>query len=239
VPGSFKTEAVVLRSIRYGEADRVVHLYSATRGKVGAIAKGSRRPKSRFGGRLEPFFRLNLVLYEGRGELATVTAASTVEGHARLRGDGPALLAAGRACDTLLRLFDTGEPNAPAYNLLCHYLALLDADPDTARNAGAALAFRLKLAMAAGFTPELASCARCGEAEHLTAFSGAAGGVVCAGCEGDGFPLSEDAHRFMVEAIARSLAEAPEAGQGVAGQADRAVSETLEHHAHVRLRAAA
>ena len=89
MPGSFKTEAVVLRSIRYGEADRIVHLYSATRGRIGAIAKGSRRPKSRFGGRLEPFFRLNLVLYEGRGDLFTVTGASTVDGHGALRSNGP------------------------------------------------------------------------------------------------------------------------------------------------------
>ena len=238
MPGAFKTEAVVLRSIRYGEADRVVHLYSATRGKIGAIAKGSRRPKSRFGGRLEPFFRLNLVLYEGRGELATVTGASTVEGHARLRSDGAALLAAGRACDTLLRLFDTGDPNPAAYNLICNYLGLLDADP-AARSPGTALAFRLKLALAAGFSPELASCARCGEADHLTAFSGAAGGVVCASCEGDGFPFSGEAHRFMVEAMVRPLAEAPDATSGVTAQADRAVTETLEHHAHVHLRAAA
>jgi DNA repair protein RecO (recombination protein O) len=168
----------------------------------------------------------------------TVTGASTMEGHARLRGDGKALLAAARGCDALLRLFDSGEPNPPAYHLLCNYLGLLDADPGAAA-AGPALAFRLKLAMAAGFTPELASCARCGEAEHLTAFSGAAGGVVCASCESDGFPLSEEAHRFMVEAIGRPLDEAPAAAAGVAGQADRAVSETLEHHAHVRLRAVA
>jgi DNA repair protein RecO (recombination protein O) len=239
MPGSYKTEAVVLRSIRYGEADRVVHLYSATRGRIGAIAKGSRRPKSRFGGRLEPFFRLNLILYEGRGDLSTVTGAATVNGHPRLRSDGPALLAAGRACDAVLRLLDSGEPNEPAYHLLCNHLALLDVDPALASAPGAALAFRLKLALAAGFSPELGSCARCGEADHITAFSGAAGGVVCASCEGDGFPLSEEAHRFMVKALARPLSEAPAAGPGVAGQTDRAVTETLEHHAHVRLRAAA
>jgi len=239
MPGSFKTEAVVLRSIRYGEADRIVHLYSATRGKVGAIAKGSRRPKSRFGGRLEPFFRLNLVLYEGRGELATVTGASTVEGHPRLRADGGALQAAGRACDTLLRMFDTGDPNPAAYNLLCKYLGLLDEDPEVALEAGTALAFRLKLALAAGFAPELASCARCGEADHLTAFSGAAGGVVCASCEGDGFPLAQESHGFMVESLALPLAQSPGARRGTAAQVDRAITETLEHHAHVRLRAAA
>ena len=73
MPGSLKTEAVVLRSIRYGEADRVVHLYSATRGRIGAIAKGSRRPKSRFGGRLEPCFRHNHDLYEGPGDLRNGT----------------------------------------------------------------------------------------------------------------------------------------------------------------------
>jgi DNA repair protein RecO (recombination protein O) len=239
VPGSFKTEAVVLRSIRYGEADRIVHLYSATRGRVGAIAKGSRRPKSRFGGRLEPFFRLNLVLYEGRGDLCTVTGASTIHGYPRLRADGAALGAAGRACDAVLRLLDSSEANEAAYHLLCNYLALLDVDPAAGSAAGMALAFRLKLALAAGFSPELASCARCGEADHITAFSGAAGGVVCAGCEGGGFPLSEEAHRFMVEALAKPLSEAPAAERRVAAQSDRAVTETLEHHAHVHLRAAA
>jgi DNA repair protein RecO (recombination protein O) len=239
MPGSLKTEAVVLRSIRYGEADRIVHLYSADRGRIGAIAKGSRRPKSRFGGRLEPFFRLNLVLYEGRSDLLTVTGASTVAGHPRLRSSGAALGAAGRGCDAVLRLFDSGEPNVAAYNLLCSYLGLLDADSQGASAPGTALAFRLKLALAAGFSPELASCASCGEADHLTGFSGAAGGVVCASCEGGGFPLSEEAHGFMVEALARPLSEAPAAGRGVAAQADRAITETLEHHAHVHLRAAA
>ena len=239
MPGNFKTEAVVLRSIRYGEADRIVHLYSATRGRIGAIAKGSRRPKSRFGGRLEPFFRLDLVLYEGRGDLFTVTGASTVDGHGTLRSNGAALGSAGRACDAVLRLLDSGEPNEAAYNLLCKYLGLLDADPEAASAPGAVLAFRLKLALAAGFSPELASCASCGEAEHLAAFSGSAGGVVCASCEGGGFPFSEEAHRVMVEALARPLSEAPAAERRVAAQADRAITETLEHHAHVQLRAAA
>ena len=174
---TLKTEAVVLRSIRYGEADRILHLYSTARGRIGAIAKGARRPRSRFGGRLEPFFRLDLILHEGRGELLTVTNVATVEGYPRLRSCGPALSAGARACDAVLRLLDSAEPNPPAYNLLCRYLALLD-DPAQPSAAGleAALAFRLKLALAAGFAPELASCARCGEAEHLSGFSGAAGG---------------------------------------------------------------
>jgi DNA repair protein RecO (recombination protein O) len=237
---TLKTEAVVLRSIRYGEADRILHLYSTARGRVNAIAKGARRPKSRFGGRLEPFFRLDLILHEGRSELLTVTNVATVDGYPRLRSSGPALGAGARACDAVLRLLDSAEPNPPAYNLLCRYLAILD-DPSLPRAAGieTALSFRLKLALAAGFSPELASCAGCGESEHLTGFSGAAGGIVCAGCEAGSFELSEEAHRFMVEAIASPLAEAPEGGERALRQVERAVGETLEHHAHVRLRAAA
>ena len=237
---TLKTEAIVLRSIRYGEADRILHLYSTARGRVNAIAKGARRPKSRFGGRLEPFFRLDLLLHEGRSELLTVTNAATVDGYPRLRSSGPALTAAARACDAVLRLLDSAEPNPPAYNLLCRYLAILD-DPALPRAAGieTALSFRLKLALTAGFSPELASCARCGEAEHLVGFSGAAGGVVCASCEVGAFPLSEQAHSFMVEAVGRPLAEAPVAEEPALRQAERAISETLEHHAHVQLRRAA
>jgi len=245
VAGSFKTEAVVLRSIRYGEADRILHLYSATRGRLGAIAKGARKPRSRFGGRLEPFFRLNLVLHQGRGDLSTVTAASTLDGYGSLRSNGEALGAAARGCDAVLRLLDAEEANPPAYSLLCRYLEVLDhwvasgAGDGPGSGLPAALSFRLKLALTAGFAPELASCARCGESEHLSGFSGAAGGVVCPSCERDSFGLSHEAHEFMVAALARPLAEAPEAGDRALRQAERAVTETLEHHAHVRLRAAA
>src|SRR6185437_10602206 len=76
--GLVKTEAIVLRSMRYGEADRILHVYTPNRGRIGAIAKGARRARSRFGGRLEPFFRLQIELHEGRGELLTVTGAQTV-----------------------------------------------------------------------------------------------------------------------------------------------------------------
>ncbi|MGH2988608.1 MAG: DNA repair protein RecO [Solirubrobacterales bacterium] len=252
MPGTYKTEAIVLRSIRFGEADRILHIYSSTRGRIGAIAKGSRRPRSRFGGRLEPFFRLDLMLHEGRGELATVTGAATVDGHPRLRESASTLDAAGRGCDAVLRLFDAAEPNPAAYNLLCRYLSLLDggagiappgSDPaapgreaEDAAGLGLALAFRLKLTLAAGFAPELRSCVRCGEGDGLMGFSGAAGGVVCSACEGGGFELSADAHRFMVEALGAPLAAVPPAREGALRQVERAISETLEHHAHVRLR---
>ncbi|HET6830046.1 MAG TPA: DNA repair protein RecO [Solirubrobacterales bacterium] len=240
MPGSFKTEGVVLRSIRFGEADRILHLYTAERGRVNAIAKGSRRPKSRFGGRLEPFFRLDLMLHEGRSELCTVTGAATVAGYPGLRADGAAIGAAARGCDAVLRLLDSAEPNRPAYNLLCRYLALLDERADGGADWHAiGLAFRLKLLLASGFAPELGSCARCGEGEGIVSFSGAAGGVVCSSCEAGGFPVSAEAHRFMVAAIGSPIAELPATSEAARRQVDRAIGDTLSHHAHVNLRAVA
>jgi DNA repair protein RecO (recombination protein O) len=237
VPGSLKTDAIVLRSIRYGEADRVLHLYTPGRGRVGAIAKGVRRATSRFGGRLEPFFHLHLVLHEGRGDLLTVTGAETVAAHARLRDDRAGLDTAARACDAVARLFEAGDPNPAVFHLLANELALVDAEPARAGHANQ-LAFRVKLLVAAGLTPQLNACASCGEREHLVAFSGAAGGVVCNACEASAFPLDGEAHAFLVAALARPLAEAPEADPRVLRQAERAIGETVEHHAHVRWRPA-
>ena len=240
MPGSVKTEAVVLRSLRYGEADRILHLYTPQHGRIAAIAKGVRRARSRFGGRLEPYFRLRMVLWEptrSRSELLTVTSADTVDAHPRLREHGAALDGAARACDAVARLFETSEPHPGVFALLCSELALLDARPDQATRANQ-LAFRLKLLLAAGLAPQLASCASCGEAERLAAFSGAAGGVVCSACEATGFALDEEAHAFMTGALGAALADVPAAGERALGQAERAIAATVEHHAHVRLRAA-
>jgi DNA repair protein RecO (recombination protein O) len=258
--GPVKTEAVVLRSMRYGEADRILHVYTPHRGRVSAIAKGVRRTRSRFGGRLEPFFRLRMDLHEGRGELLTVTGAQTVDAYPRLRGDGRALDGAARACDAVGRLFETSEPHPGVFNLLCRQLALLDEQAAVAdrrlnpSQAGpppsateltpsgsraGALAFRLKLLLAAGLAPQLGGCANCGEREHLIGFSGSAGGVVCKACEGASFPLDAQAHGFMTAALARSLTDSPDAPDAVLGQVERAISETLEHHAHLRLMPAA
>jgi len=235
MPGSLRTEAIVLRSIRYGEADRILHLYTPGHGRVSAIAKGARRTRSRFGARLEPFFHLQVLLYEGRSDLRTVTSAETLDPHGPLRERAAALDAAARACDALARLFETDDPNPAAFNLLANELRLLDDDAGASRPAQQ-LAFRLKLLAAGGFAPQLASCASCGEPEHLVAFSGAAGGVVCGACEGAGFALGEEAHGFLVAALGRPLAQAPDASPRALRQAERAIGETAEHHAHVQLR---
>jgi DNA repair protein RecO (recombination protein O) len=235
MPAPLKTEAIVLRSIRYGEADRILHLYTPRHGRLGAIAKGARRSRSRFGARLEPFFRVRTVLHEGRGELYSVSSVDTIAAHADLREQAVTLDAAARACDAVARLFETSEAHPEVFTLLANELSLLSSDAAHARPANG-LAFRLKLLLAAGVVPQLGACAACGEAEHLRAFSAAAGGVVCGSCEAAAFPLEQESYEFLVGALGRPLVQAPDASARALRQAERAITETAEHHAHVRLR---
>jgi DNA repair protein RecO (recombination protein O) len=237
VSGPIRTDAIVLRSLRYGEADRILHLYTPTRGRIGAIAKGVRRTRSRFGGRLEPFSRVRLICHEGRGDLVTITSVETLDAHARLRDGAVTLDRAARACDAVARMFETEEPHEAVYNLLANELALLAAAPERATHANA-LAFRLKLLVAAGLAPALGACASCGTHEHIVGFSPDAGGVVCNACEAGSFPICQETHDFMTAALASPLADAPDAPPRALREAERAIGETLEHHAHLRLRSA-
>lgn len=233
---TLKTDAIVLRKLRYGEADSILQLYTREQGRVGAIAKGVRRSRSRFGGRLEPFFHLELILHEGRGDLATITSAETVEAFPRMRARARSIEAASTAGDFVLRLLDGRERNEPAFNLLANLFSLLDADPAAARRE-VALAFRAKTLLAAGFSPELGSCVQCGSREELTAFSPSSGGVVCRDCRETGdFDFGSGAYTFLSGAIGAPLAETPAAGGEAIRQADRAITETIAHHAHVRVR---
>jgi DNA repair protein RecO (recombination protein O) len=235
MPRPLKTEAVVLRSIRYGEADRILHLYTPHLGRLGAIAKGVRRSRSRFGARLEPFFRVRLLLHEGRGELATVTSADTVAANGELRDHAETLDAAARACDAVARLFETPDPHPEVFRLLVNELALLNASRAHARPANG-LAFRLKLLLAAGIVPQLGACSTCGAHEDLQGFSAAAGGIVCSSCRGSGFALDEEAYGFLLASLGAPLAQAPDASERALRQVERAIVEQAEHHAHVRLR---
>jgi len=235
MPAPLKTQAIVLRSIRFGEADRILHLYTPHHGRVGAIAKGARRARSRFGARLEPFFHVRLVLHEGRGDLHTVTSADTVVAHPGLREQAATLDAAARACDAVARLFETSGPPPEVFRLLANQLALLSSQRGQLSPANG-LAFRLKLLLAAGIVPQLGTCAACGETDQLEGFSASAGGVVCGSCQSASFPIGEECYRFLVGALGNPLARTPAASELALRQAERAIGETAEHHAQVRLR---
>jgi DNA repair protein RecO (recombination protein O) len=156
--GSYKTEAVVLRSLRLGEADRVLHLYTPSRGRVGAVAKGVRRTRSRVGARLEPFSHVALVLHEGRGELHTVSGVDTVATHHEVREQPERARIAGACGEALLKMFAEGDPSPRVFAALCRLLEVLDgyapAQGDVALDP-LLLAFQLKLHGLAGFAPRL------------------------------------------------------------------------------------
>jgi DNA repair protein RecO (recombination protein O) len=102
---AYSTEAIVLRSIRLGESDRVLHLYTEAHGRVGAVAKGVRKTMSRFGARLEPLSHVELVLHRGRSELQTVTAAQLVRSHREAREDYYRFFVGTIGAEAMLRLF--------------------------------------------------------------------------------------------------------------------------------------
>ena len=161
---SYKTEAVVLRSFRFGEADRVLHLYTADRGRVGAVAKGVRKTKSRFGARLEPLSHVELMLHQGSGELHTVTGASLVDPHRPSREDPYRLSVGLVGAEAMLRLFVEQERNERAFEAVTRFLSVLDTLPAGLRGRAAldplALAFQLKLLWLSGYFPHLESVCR-------------------------------------------------------------------------------
>ena len=109
---TYKTEAVVLRSFRFGEADRVLHLYTLERGRIGAVAKGIRKTKSRFGARLEPLSHVELMLHQGSGELQTVTGVELVRSHRETREQQYRLGVGLLGAETMLRVLRS-MPESP------------------------------------------------------------------------------------------------------------------------------
>jgi DNA repair protein RecO (recombination protein O) len=239
---SYKTEAVVLRSIRFGEADRVLHLYTRERGRVGAVAKGIRRTKSRFGGRLEPLSHVELLLHEGRGELHTVTGVDLVRSHHGAR-EQPYRLGVGLiGLEAMLRLFTEEEGNERAFTAITRFLDLADAlDPlDGAPPAlePLVLSFQLKLLWLSGYLPHLTSCAECGADGPLAGYSARAGGAVCRDCLRGDLPLPPRALAAIENLLRLPLADATSAGLDArtARDALAVVTSSYEYHGGFRLR---
>src|SRR3954465_7499132 len=126
---SYQTEAIVLRSLRFGEADRILPLYTRRRGRIGAIAKGIRKTKSRVGARLEPLSHVQLQLHEGSGELQTVTGVDLVSPHRGTREQSYRLAMGLIGAEAMLRLFGEPEANERAFAALARFLDLLDEAP--------------------------------------------------------------------------------------------------------------
>jgi DNA repair protein RecO (recombination protein O) len=239
---SYTTEAVVLRSFRLGEADRVVHLYTLDRGRIGAVAKGVRKTKSRFGARLEPLSHAEILLHQGSGELQTVTGVDLVRSHHGVREDSYRLSVGLLGAEAMLRLFTEQEQNARAFEALTRFLDVLDELPTRASRPALeplALSFQLKLLWLSGYLPHLTSCADCGSVDvPLVGYSARAGGAVCDACAQDVLALSPAGIAGIEGLLARPLVEANEVGlvDRSARDALSVITAAYEYFGNFRLR---
>jgi DNA repair protein RecO (recombination protein O) len=249
---TLKTEAVVLRSMRLGEADRVLHIYTLDRGRVGAVAKGVRKTKSRFGARLEPLSHVELLLHQGQSDLQTITGVHLLDAHHHAREDYYRLSVGLIGAEAMLRLFSEQEANDRAFLALTRFLDALDVLPTRARHDTPhaaerpaldplALSFQLKLLWLSGYLPHPTSCAECGASDTtLVGYSPRAGGAVCGGCAGhtEALGLSPEGIRYVEELLQTPLADAPALAHNERASRDalRVITASYEYHGGFRLR---
>jgi DNA repair protein RecO (recombination protein O) len=177
MPGIYKDEGIVLKAIKLGEADRILTIYTRQNGKVRAVAKGIRKTKSRFGGRLEPFTRVQLQIYRGRN-LDTITTADIIDPFQEVRRELRSLTSASALAELVEKITPDRERAYSTYALLLGGLtALATRDGQTV-----VPAFLVKLLSISGYHPELKVCAGCGSPGPLGAFSSSMGGAVCGSC---------------------------------------------------------
>jgi DNA repair protein RecO (recombination protein O) len=235
--GLYRDQGVVLRTIKLGEADRIVVVFTQGHGKVRAVAKGIRKPTSRFGARLEPTSHVVLQCYQGR-ELDVVTQVETIDAFRRLREHYGSLTHAISMLEAVDQVAQEREANPPLYRMLVGALRTLVVSPSPM----VAPAFFWKLLSLEGFHPILDRCARCGDdAGPFLAFDFGEGGVLCESCSRFG------GRRVEAEAIAllrrilggdlRGALTAPPERPGV--EVERLGVAALEYHLERRLRSAA
>jgi DNA repair protein RecO (recombination protein O) len=199
-PRVYKTEAIVLRTMDLGEADRVLTVLTPRLGKLRVIAKGVRRPRSRIGGGLQPFSDVQLVLAVGR-TFDVVTSTSLEDPHLGLRNDLHSTAAAWYVVELADRFCEGAADSHEAFRLLAQALSALDAGPSVQREVVARW-FELALLDAMGFRPELGRCLECGAAiePEGNGFSAAGGGAVCPQCRHavhGARPVSTDALKVL------------------------------------------
>jgi DNA repair protein RecO (recombination protein O) len=223
---------VVLRGYPFGEADKVVVFLSPHHGKLRTVAKGVRKTTSRFGGRLEPFTHVELVLYEGRN-LDTVTQVEVIEAHPHHRMDLDRVAAASTMVEAIDAVSQEDEPSVALFTLLLAGLGALERG-GTGRDLTSA--FLLQLASIVGIAPALNRCAMCGRLDGLSRFSFDGGGVVCEWCPAQGSVKLRDG---LVEHLAglsgATLDDVDRIDAALTGEAIGVTRRFLEHHLERRL----
>lgn len=248
-------QGIVLRTYSFGEADKIVVLLSPNTGKIRSVAKGVRKTKSRFGGRLEPFTHVDLVLYEGRN-LDTITQVSVIEAYPKLRADYDRVLVAGAMAEVADAMAQENESSAGLFLLLSRGLGTLEHDAhiysvqnhesqdqgarkSTPTGSDLLSAFLLKAAAVLGSAPSFERCAGCGrvqEPSETFRFSYAAGGSVCSTCAPSGAYLLRDGVVSRLAALASAdLRALPDLNDGLGSDCLGVARRFIEYHLERRL----
>jgi DNA repair protein RecO (recombination protein O) len=227
----YRDIAVVLRTYKLGESDRIIVLFTRDRGKVRAVAKGVRKTKSKFGSRLEPTSYVSLQLYEGR-DLDIVTQAELVEAYPAIRGDLDRLGRAASILEVMDQVVQEGEPNRELFEMLLGGLRTIE-KRDTPL---VTPAFFFKVLGAEGVGLTVDSCIKCG-AEDVVALDLEDGGVTCAEHR-RGIDMSTDAATLLGQMLGGSLAWALDQPPGPATyELDHLAHTAMERHVDRRLKA--
>lgn len=209
----YRTEAIVLHRMDYGEADRIVTVYTPGRGKFRIIAKGARKPLSRLGPHLDYFMRCRLLLAKGR-ELDVVSDAATIDAHEAIRTDLDAFGHASHLVEVLARLTEDRQENEAAFDLLASSLRLLadGVDPWLVTRH-----YEWGMLALLGHRPEVYRCVSCGSELQAVAnaWSSRMGGTLCPLCRGADAasrPLSLNAQKVVRLLDRQGLAAAARVG---------------------------
>jgi DNA repair protein RecO (recombination protein O) len=215
------SEALLLRSVDYADADRIVTLLTSRMGKASFIARGARRSKRRFGGALEPFVLLGVELRGGSGQLGTLLQAHPTRAFPRILADLRRIGAGFAALELLRELSAEHEPDPAVFATALELLAALDAEDSGPERV--LLCFEVRLLALVGFAPRLDACGRCGKRPapgQAALFDTRLGHLVCRGCGGAAHRLGAVVRAQLGRALgpawraaAAEACPAPELGQ--------------------------
>jgi len=230
----YRDSAVVLRTYRLAESDRIVVLLTEQHGKVRAVAKGVRKTHSKFGARLEPMSHVRLLLHEGR-ELDVVNQAESVDSLAPMVADLDHMTRGLAVLEAVDQMALDREPNPQLYRMLVGVLRTIAVNPSPL----VVPAFFWKLLAADGVRPELHTCVSCGSDSPLVSFDMDHGGALCRQCR-SGAPISGAALELMRMILGGQMNAAFDVPVSAAThEVGTHATRAIEHHIERRLRSVA
>lgn len=234
------SEAIILRHLDYGEADRIVTFLTPDRGLLKGFARGARKSRRRFGAALEPYARVRLQWAVGRGEMVSLRDAELLDLRSGLRAELTAIALAGYGCELIEALLSEEQEHAGSFELLDAFLAHLASAGGTPE---ARLLLELRLLQLAGYVPHLLHCSTCGEILQgaEAAFDPGRGGSLCGACAGPASRLAVG----TLGSLARLLRTPPtlfagiRLGERTLAEGSPALAAALRLHLHRPLRSLA